>query len=175
MPKDKNKKLTEEDQTKIQSMLDELTSNNEVTEEERHIMEELLQNLILRKKESKFKRFIKLIKALGIKLVILYIISLILCGFFISGIVLPDKLQIFIVALIISFGLTIFEALPMLLKNKGSKSYLLLFGVIIINVCLLNNIFPVFKYAYYWAFFLIALEFCYAVFISYIFKKRFAL
>jgi len=175
MPKEKKKKLSEDDEAKIQSMLDELTANNEVTDEERQIMQGLLQKLVLRKKESKFKRFLRLLRALGIKLIILYIISLILSGFFISGIVLPDKLQIFIVALIISLGLTIFEALPIFLNNKGSKSYLLLFGVIIINVCLLNNIFPVFKHAYYWAFFLIALEICYAVFMSYIFKKRFSL
>lgn len=175
MPKNKRKKLTEDEEKKIKEMLDDLTSNNEVSEDERQIMESLLEKLIVRKKESKLKRVLRMLQALGIKLIILYIISLILSGFFISGIVLVDKLQIFIVALIVSFLLTIFEALPIFLSNKGSKSYLLLFGIIIINVCLSNTIFPVFEHAYYWAFFLIALEVCYAVFMSYIFRRRFAI
>ncbi len=175
MPKEKKNKLTEEEEEKIKTMLDELTSNNDVSDEERLIMEGLLQKLIIRKKESKLKRLLRVLRALCYKLVILYIISLILSGFFISSFVLDNKLLIFLVTLIISVGLTIFEALPIFLKNKGAKSYLLLFGIIIINVCLLNNIFPVFKHAYYWAFFLIALEVCYAVFMNYIFKKRFSI
>ena len=78
----------------------------------------------------------------------------------------------FIVLAIISLLLTLFEILPRFSKKRYSISYLLLFVLIMIDLYLFNNIYPIFTHSYVWVLYIIGMELGYMMLLTQIVKFK---
>lgn len=158
---------------KINAFLKQMQEENNLTQEELATVRLMLENTLRKRMKSKKRRFLNGLKRFLYKTFILYIISLIVFGFLFTFLALDNKLEIFLVSIVIGVVLSIFEMLPSLIKGSKPKAYILLFILIIANFCLLNNLYMVFIDWFMWIIYFVAVELLYGVIVFYNFRKKF--
>ena len=165
---EKKKKQDEED---LKRLLDDFKEKNNISKEDIEKLGSLLHTAFIEAKYSKKFKFFKMVKEIFIKLGLFYLVSLICFGFFISYVTINYS-YMFIALAIISLLLTLFEILPRFSKKRYSISYLLLFVLIMIDLCLFNNIYPIFTHSYVWFLYIIGMELGYMMLLTQIVKFK---
>lgn len=164
-------KKKKEDEEELKRLLDELREMNDVSKEDIEKLGSMLHTALIDVKYSKRLKLFTISKEFFIKLVLFYFVSLICLGFFISFVAIDYK-YMFIVALVTSLLLTIFEILLKFSKKRYSFVCLITFMLIIVDLCLLNNIYPIFSHSYTWALYIISMEIIYMMIITQIVKFK---
>lgn len=170
MPKDNQEKRKRAEQ-KLKNLLEELKQTEAMNEEEIQELGGLLHSLMIENRFSKKKRIFNFLKFFFIKFIFLYILSVLMFGILLSQVEI-QKYSIFYISIIISFILTMLEIMPLISHRIYSVSYVIAFVLIIINFCLFNMIYPVFRFSSLWIFYFLGLEIFYGLWITTVMKRK---
>ena len=160
---------------KVDELLNQIKEQNNLSDDELKTVKAMIEMAIKKGKKTKKQKILNIVKKFFFKAFILYIVSLIVFGFLFSFLALNNNLEIFVIALIVGFILSLYELLPSLVKNSNPKLYIVLLVLIIFNFCLLNNLYTVFNGWYIWIMFFIAVELIYGLIAYYIVNRRISL
>lgn len=174
---DEKKEINETDKEqkeKINEFLNQIQQEDRLNDEELKAVRDMIENIINKKKNiKKSHRFFKAIKSFFIKTLILYVLGLVAFGLLFSFVALNNKYEIFIIAIIIGAILSIYEILPSLFRKSDPKAFIILFIAIVVNFCLLNNVYTVFDSWFWCVIYLLAVEILYALIMFYRIRKKY--
>ncbi len=158
---------------KINEMLEDLKRQTDITEEDFENLKDFMEK-IFKRENSKLWRVFSFLKQFLIKNIIFYLISLVVIGLFIFNISLSNIYHVFYIVFGVSFILSLFEVIPFIDKINHIYMYLILFGVILIDFCLFNEIYKIFNTSILWIVYIILIEIFYAIFKFYWIKRKFS-
>jgi len=164
MKKKKNKNKEE-----LKNYLKELSNKDSLTNEDADRLTNMIDELVF---GTKAERFVALMASFILKLIILYVVSLIASAFFLSEFLL-DRYYIFLISLGIAFLLSVSESISSMFVKKGLYTYIIsLFGIVVVTF-IFNSIVPTFRFDSIWIIYLICIEIIYNLLMITIFKRKF--
>jgi hypothetical protein len=171
MPK---KDKLEEKKKEIEKLLTEIKNGaSDVTKSEIEELEALLTSLIERECAPLWKKILLWVGSFLFHLSLMYVISMLVFGFYYDAVALPNKWLIFLVGGIISFILSIYGMFP---RNPFREHFIsiniMILMLIIMGIYILNrDIYPVFNTSMVWVFYIITDIAIYYLFDFFILKK----
>lgn len=172
MPNKNN--LDENKKKEIEKLLAEIKQGApDVTKQEIEELETLLESIIEEQNKPLWKKLLFGLRSFSIHLVLLYLISMMVFGFFIDQVALQNKWLIFIVGLVVAFLLTVFEEIP---RNPFRRHFIsiniMLFVLLLMALYIVNrDIYTVFNFSMVWVFYIVIDVIIYILFDSFVLKK----
>ena len=125
MKKKKNKNKEE-----LKNYLKELSNKDSLSNEDADRLTNMIDELVF---GTKKERFLALMASFILKLIILYIVSLVASAFFLNEFLL-DRYYIFLISLGIAFLLSVSESISSMFIKNGLYTYVIsLFGIVVIT------------------------------------------
>lgn len=173
MAKNKNEEEIEQKKKELLESFERLKSDGLVNDDDINEFLLVIDEAIENSKKSTLRRLGRFLFLFFISLFVMYFASLVLFGLFYTNLTLENKPLIFLVALVISLPLVIYDKIPLygikFFRKYLILKYLLVMVLFIATLCFINTyVFQVFMFSTTWVFYVILLLIIYLIFASYI-------